>query len=125
MEGNKPDFSKGSFYANPLTQDLAESMLERRKYQRTIPNDDGGERDGMMEEVLKWDESFQHIQSDEELCALAKANPAFFARNVWPTKSLPDLESAFMEVGKVIHKIGSMVAKCCDSYVSAQVSINL
>ena len=34
------DYSKGLFHANPLTEDLAETMLERQRYRRSrIPSD--------------------------------------------------------------------------------------
>lgn len=124
LEGDKPDFSKGSYYANPLTDDLVESMLERRRYY----NDDDDEssvhdKQHQMEEVLKWDESLNQIKSEEELRHLANANPAFFAPNVWPTKSLPELENALKEMGQLIHQVGVYLARCCDLYVAARVSV--
>ena len=119
LEGDKPDWSKGSFYANPLTEDLVESMLDRRTYQR--PNNKI--IDGNVEEVLDWDESIDVVKTDDELRELAKSNPAFFAPNVWPSKHLPELESTFKDVGKLVHEVGLLVAKCCDSYVSSNVSI--
>lgn len=123
LEGDKPDFSKGSFYANPLTEDLAEAMMERRRYQRARRNPgDDHPIDNDMEELLCWDASINVIETDEELHTLAKANPAFFAPNIWPSTNLPDLESAFVAVGRLVHEVGSMVAKCCDSYVSSKVS---
>lgn len=109
LEGDKLDFSKGSFYANPLTESLTESMLERRR------QGDSSVRD--MKEALEWDESFPSIET-HELIQLAKENPAFFAPNVW-CKQLPELESSFQKVGKLVHKVGVMVAQCCDSYVSS------
>ena len=126
LEGDKPDFSKGSYYANPLTDDLVESMLERRRYNSTSPQD--GDKISVhdkqqMEEVLKWDESLNQIKSEEELRQLANANPAFFAPNVWPTKSLPELENALKEMGQLIHQVGVHLAKCCDLYVAARVSV--
>ncbi len=117
------DYSKGSFYANPLTEDLAETMLERRRYRSSrIPSDerDNGV-DPDVEELLEWDESLKKVRTDDELRALARSNPAFFAPNVWPSKHLPDMESSFREVGQLIHEVGIMVARCCDSYVSSRV----
>lgn len=104
---DKYDYSKGSFYANPLTEDLAQSMLDRRA-------EDGDS------EVLKWDESLD--KNEEEVLALAKSCPAFFAPNVWP-EDLPEFESAFKDVAQLVHQVGIMLAKCCDSFVSANVSI--
>ncbi len=127
MEGDKYDYGKGSFYANPLTENLAESMLERRQYQRSrngmqSNNDviytlEGNDKD----EILEWDESLKVVHNDDELRSLANANPAFFAPNIWPSEHLPELESTFKEVGRMIHDVGIMVARCCDSYVSAHV----
>lgn len=124
MEGDKFDYGKGSFYANPLTEDLTETMLERRQYQRSRNiscNNMVDNVDGDVDEVLEWDESLKVVKNDDELRSLANANPAFFAPNIWPSKHLPDLESAFKDAGRMVHEVGIMVAKCCDSYVSAHV----
>lgn len=127
MEGNKFDYSKGSFYANPLTENLVESMLERRKYQRlhhlsrnNILVDNI--KDRSTDELLEWDESLKFVQNDDELRSLAKANPGFFAPNIWPSNHLPELESVFKEAGQMVHEVGIMVARCCDSYVLAKCS---
>lgn len=110
LEGEKPDLSKGSFYANPLVDNLAETMLERRK---RLKNEE--------DNLLKWDESMQSLPSDEDLQMLAKSNPAFFAPNIWPNESIPDLEVTFKEAGELVHSIGTLIAKCCDAYVSSRV----
>jgi isopenicillin N synthase-like dioxygenase len=109
LEGNKADYSKGSFYANPLTENLVETMLERR----CLPA--AGAEDS---DLLEWDKSLSIISTDMELQSLAITNPAFFAPNIWPTQFLPTLQSTFCEVGQFIHTIGMLVAKCCDMYVS-------
>ena len=111
LEGDKCDLGKGSFYANPLTEDLAQSMLDRRK------------EDGDNSEALKWDESLD--KTEEEVRVLAKSCPAFFANNVWPTEDIPELESAFKDVAQLVHQVGIMLAQCCDSFVAANVSILL
>lgn len=107
------DYGKGSFYANPLTEDLVETMLGRRR-RRSCEGSDV---------LSEWedDESIGIIGTDDELRELASSNPAFFAPNVWPTEHLPEVESTFREVGGLIHEVGIMVAKCCDSYVSSLV----
>lgn len=126
MEGDKFDYGKGSFYANPLTENLADSMLERRKYQRSrnnVPRNNheiDNAADDDKDELLEWDESLKVVKNDDELLSLANANPAFFAPNVW-SNHLPELESAFKEAGRMVHEVGVMVARCCDSYVSAHV----
>eukprot|EP00970_Alexandrium_tamarense_P003590 scaffold567_cov230-Alexandrium_tamarense.AAC.8 len=120
LEGDKLDFSKGSFYANPLTDDLAESMLDRRRYLSDRQNNNESVLNEDMDNVLKWDESIESIKTDEELQKLAEENPAFFAPNIWPTKSMPSLESTFKDVGRLVHQVGTLVAKCCDSYVASR-----
>ncbi len=115
LEGNKLDLGKGSFYFNPLTDNLVESMLER--WQKKNEN----EIDDDTISVLKWDESLNSIKNEEELKKLAQSQPGFFAPNVWPTKTIPELKVVAKEVGDMIHQVGIMIAKCCDSYVSARV----
>jgi hypothetical protein len=78
----KPDLAKGSFYANPLLDDLSE---------------------------------VREVSSD-----VKEANPGFFAPNVWPDKSLPDLEVAFKELGQLVVDVGRLLAKPCDAYVSRE-----
>ena len=87
-------------------------MLDRRK-------EDGDS------EVLKWDESLDVVKTKEEVLALAKSCPAFFAPNVWPSEDIPELESAFKDVAHLVHQVGIMLARCCDSFVAANVSILL
>uniref|UniRef100_A0A6U1X1B8 Non-haem dioxygenase N-terminal domain-containing protein n=1 Tax=Trieres chinensis TaxID=1514140 RepID=A0A6U1X1B8_TRICV len=101
VEGNKFDIMKGSFYANPITDNLLESIKERRRFSANST-------------------SFEEVEpvSEEELEQVAKANPAFFAPNVWPVDSLPELEPAIKEMGQLIHSVGRKVAKLCDAYVS-------
>ena len=116
VEGNKYDFSKGSFYANPLSENLLQTMLDRRSCVSALTK--GNQDMDKMEELLDWDESLQSIQTDDELRALAKSNPAFFAPNIWPSNHLPELEPAFLEAGQLLHEVGILVARCCDSYVA-------
>lgn len=116
LEGDKLDLGKGSFYFNPLTDNLVESMSERRQKK----NND--EIDHYTTSVLKWDESLDSIKSEEALKTLAQSQPGFFAPNIWPTKTIPELETVAKEVGDLIHQVGILIAKCCDSYVSAKVS---
>eukprot|EP00756_Hemistasia_phaeocysticola_P042229 Hpha_TRINITY_DN16958_c1_g2::TRINITY_DN16958_c1_g2_i1::g.55036::m.55036 len=88
VEGGKFDTAKGSYYANPLTDNQVESLRAR---------------DG---------------HADEEL---AKANPAFFAPNVWPSAELlPGFEQAFKDTAKLIHSTGRLVARHADHFVAQQ-----
>ncbi len=116
------DYGKGSFYANPLTDDLLETMLDRRRPRggRMSEEYSDGEDEISLSESYH-DESIDVVKTEDELRELAFSNPAFFAPNVWPTEHLPDIESTFKNVGSLIHEVGIMVAKCCDSYVSSLV----
>lgn len=71
----QPDFSKGSFYANPLVD---------------APTD------------------------DEELI---EKYPSFYCANIWPTKQLPELESAFKDLGRLVVQTGVLVGKHADALV--------
>ena len=37
--------------------------------------------------------------------------------NIWPQEDLPELETAFKELGRLIIKTGLLVARACDQYV--------
>jgi isopenicillin N synthase-like dioxygenase len=73
-----PDYSKGSFYANP-------------QYDRPV--------------------------DDEETIA---KYPSFVHPNIWPKDELPELESAFKEVGQIIVSVGQLVARQCDNFVRSK-----
>ena len=97
VEGGKYDTGKGSFFFNPLTDDLLRSVLDRR---RTVPAT-----------VLPGDDALREV---------AEANPAFFAPNVWPENALLDLEALAKETGLLVCKVGRLVARLCDGYVEAR-----
>lgn len=86
----RPDLAKGSYYANPLTPDLAAALAER--------DGAGGARDA----------------------SAAAHHPEFFAPNVWPTASLPELQAAFTDMGLLLHRVGCLVAKVADAYCHEQ-----
>lgn len=54
---------------------------------------------------------------DEEII---KKYPAFIHPNIWPTSDLPELENAFKELGQLIVRVGTLVARQCDAYVRKQ-----
>lgn len=90
----QPDNAKGSFYANPLTDDLVRACRDRQ--------DKLGSH-----ETLDWEQ-------------LGRDHPDFFAPNLWPRQSLPQLEQAFVAMGKAIHATGCLLAGVCDAYCQAQ-----
>jgi len=101
LEGlNKFDLAKGSFYANPLTDDFVASYKERLTEDSSVSN---------------------HQSLTQRMDKLAKDNYPFFAPNVWPPK-MPQLKTSFNEVAATIHAIGKMIAKLCDLYVQSKVS---
>ena len=49
---------------------------------------------------------------------LIQAHPEYFHSNIWPNKDLPELETAFMDLGKLIVDTGVLLARRCDMYLS-------
>ncbi|KAJ3051920.1 hypothetical protein HK097_007069 [Rhizophlyctis rosea] len=47
----------------------------------------------------------------------AKEYPVYGYPNIWPSE-LPELENAFMDLGRLIVQIGNLVARHCDAYIS-------
>jgi hypothetical protein len=90
----QPDTTKGSYYANPLVSDLAKAMVAR----------DGSANDDDASEVQLV------LENHAEL----------WAPNVWPSTSLPYLEPAFVQMGRLLHGVGCRVAKVCDAYCHFQ-----
>lgn len=83
-----PDTGKGSFYANPLVPNLLEAVLERDA------------KKGIDEDTLR---------------KQAANNPSFFAPNLFP-QACPELEPALTTMGKLIHRVGCLVARACQDY---------
>lgn len=75
----KPDYGKGSFYANPL---------------------------------------YDEVVNDE---AMIKQFPAFLARNIWPTKWLPELEPALKNMGRLMVDVATLLAARCDRLVASEI----
>ena len=44
---------------------------------------------------------------------------SFAHPNIWPTEHVPELESAFMDLGSTMCSVGHLVAKQCDTFVSS------
>ena len=86
----RPDFAKGSYYANPLTEDLVQSLIDRH------PN-------GQQQQEDYWrDQATRH--------------PSFYAPNIWPSRSLPQLQQSFVSMGKLLADVGRLIAVVCDAY---------
>ena len=99
VEGDKFDTGKGSFYFNPITDHPLEDTLTR---DFAIHDDDADD------------------EKKEEFIRLAEKNGAFYASNIWPEETLPELKENVMEMGLLIRRIGTLVAKQCDDYVLSQ-----
>ncbi|CAL5096173.1 unnamed protein product [Urochloa decumbens] len=52
--------------------------------------------------------------------ALVTRFPSFCRPNIWPTDDLPELETAFKDLGKLVLEVGLMLAHHCDHYVMNQ-----
>lgn len=104
LQGDRYDFSKGSFYANPLTDDFLSAAIERSKRNTASENDDDNDTTST---------------TAEELRDAATNNVPFFAPNVWPSK-IPELERDFKELGNLVVNVGIMIARLCDLYVQSK-----
>jgi isopenicillin N synthase-like dioxygenase len=99
MAPGKPDTAKGSYYANPLTEDLVPALIARENELES--GTDQGEHRG----AAYWKEQ-------------AELHPSFYAANVWPA-SLPVLRTAVCDMGQTVQKVGCLLAKVCDAYCHA------
>jgi isopenicillin N synthase-like dioxygenase len=45
--------------------------------------------------------------------------PAFAHPNIWPTEDMPEMENAFKTLGQLMVKVGTLVARQCDTYISS------
>lgn len=52
---------------------------------------------------------------------LWEAYPSSARPNLWPTDAVPELEEAFMDLGQLIVRVGTLVAKHCDRYVEGAI----
>lgn len=52
--------------------------------------------------------------------ALIQRYPSYCRENVWPKSTLPELELAFKDLGKLIFNVGLLLADHCDKYVAKQ-----
>jgi isopenicillin N synthase-like dioxygenase len=95
----KPDNAKGSYYANPLTEDLVPALIARESQSDSSQNQN--EHRG----AAYWKEQ-------------AELHPAFYAANVWPA-SLPVLRTAVCDMGQTVQTVGCLLAKVCDAYCRA------
>eukprot|EP01083_Nonionella_stella_P205110 747235_1 len=121
VEGDKYDTAKGSFYANPITDDVVQDIIRRDfNFDDTDNNNDSNSEISNEEQNrLKLTKQKQI----EEFQKLAKDNPAFYHPNVWPdddTFGLPELRSTLKEMGMLIRDIGMLVGKSADQYVVSQ-----
>jgi hypothetical protein len=99
----QPDIYKGSYYANPFTNDLLRTLEER----------DGDTISSSQETTtmssLSRDEQPQQRQRRRHL--------NLYTKNKWPPAPyVPQLESAFSQMGQLLHSVGCIIAKVCDAY---------
>jgi len=48
-----------------------------------------------------------------------KEFPSFTSPNIWPSQEVPQLETAFKELGRLIIDVGTLLAMHCDKYVKS------
>eukprot|EP00029_Vermamoeba_vermiformis_P002528 TRINITY_DN12905_c0_g1_i1.p1 TRINITY_DN12905_c0_g1~~TRINITY_DN12905_c0_g1_i1.p1 ORF type:complete len:384 (+),score=113.56 TRINITY_DN12905_c0_g1_i1:40-1152(+) len=53
---------------------------------------------------------------------IIKKYPAFAHPNIWPSADMPELEPAFLNMGKLLVSIGELVARGADKYVKNKVA---
>jgi hypothetical protein len=106
VEADKFDTGKGSFYFNPITDDPLKAILER----------DFGTSD-QAQKALGTEKT---EKEKKEFIKHAEGNGAFYASNIWPDRTLPELRNTAMELGELIRNIGKIVAGQCDEYVMSQ-----
>ena len=94
----EPDFSKGSFYANPLHDKPVDdqALIDKR-------------RSRVLLQCLH--NSISPLPPSPP-CAV----PSFLAPNIWP-QELPRLEPAFKTLGQMIVRVGVDLMKHCDNFV--------
>ena len=114
VEGDKYDTGKGSFYFNPICESLERAVLNRRAMMRLMHTSAHVDGHGIIQN--------EEPVNDDEFSALAQANPAFFAPNVWPDDALPELEDVAKELATLVVSVGRLVARACDGYVESRVS---
>jgi hypothetical protein len=61
----------------------------------------------------------QYDRPVDDEALITKYSP-FIHPNIWPTEDLPELETAFKELGQIIVDVGILVAKACDRYVHSK-----
>ncbi|XP_011648664.1 uncharacterized protein LOC101206989 isoform X1 [Cucumis sativus] len=56
--------------------------------------------------------------------SLIQRYPSYCGSNIWPSKELPELESAFKALGKLILDVGLMLAYHCDQYAAKMMKLH-
>eukprot|EP00762_Andalucia_godoyi_P008246 ANDGO_03005.mRNA.1 hypothetical protein SAMD00019534_057660 len=85
-------------------------------YSRGVETLDGGKSMDWAKGSYYANPIYDEPSSDAE--EMAK-NPTIALPNVWPSESLPQLEFAFKDLGKLIVDTGVLVAEQCDLYVAS------
>ena len=141
MEADKFDMGKGSFYFNPITHDPLEAILQRDFGIGIGIGNGNGDGDGNGNGKTNENEDSEEEQTTTALdepntiitnrekerkafLTHAEGNGAFYAPNIWPHRTLPELQDTAMEMGGLIRDIGKLVARQCDAYVLSQCDID-
>lgn len=114
FNNGQPDYSKGSYYANPLTDDLLNEIYERYNQNNHNSHDDEKKKDSSDIQIL----SYIQKQVNE--------HPELYAKNIWPNNEndandiVPNFKEHFCTLSQTLIQIGIYVASLCDSYCDQQ-----
>ncbi|RKP35591.1 hypothetical protein BJ085DRAFT_28259 [Dimargaris cristalligena] len=96
MMNGKPDWRKGSFYANPVLDQPAALLSSSSSSSAAAA-----------------------VVTDH---ALVEGYPEYYSGNSWPQEEhLPGFKEAFQELGQLIVQVGSLIAVHCDRYLAQKV----
>ncbi|CAN0403452.1 unnamed protein product, partial [Hapterophycus canaliculatus] len=107
LEAGRPDLAKGSFYANPCYDDPFGSGSGNNTCQSNNDNNNNGrDHDGVGNGSGDPDVG--------EAAAAVQRYPSFAHPNIWPDEDVPGFSAAFKRLGRVVVRIGELVARQCD-----------
>ena len=113
----QPDYAKGSYYANPLCDNLKDALIERyRQQQQDEEGTDNDRIETKHQSVIDIEEYYTRMECD---------HPEFYAPNLWPSESLPELRECFCTMGQTLVQVGQYVAYVCDVYCYTKFHIAL
>jgi hypothetical protein len=128
FQNHRPDTSKGSYYANPITDDLYHTLYQRY---HSMGQDTTATSTTTKDEKKQDSNTVQddNDPTDHDTTRLtwsyieqqAQKNPELYAKNIWPSPhDLPMFQESFCTLGQTLIQVGTYVASLCDVYVTQQ-----